>query len=174
MKEIRKLIRERQRPSATTLPASDLACGVRLLSDVEIDQCKVAAFKYLDGLARERGIDVGRFIDADPEAYDRERTRQILFRAFVAPQSDEDAPTVSLFPSVDVVRDLDAVLVNSMLAVYVDHQEVRATERALDGDAVSRFVNECSDQTMADLMLSQLDARTLRSLVRALVERIRG
>lgn len=174
MKEIRKLIRERQKPSATTLPGSEMACGVRLLSDVEIDQCKVAAFKYLDGLARERGIDVGRFIDADPEAYDRERTRQILFRAFVAQHGDEDAHRGPLFPSVDVVRDLDAVLVNSMLSVYLDHQEVRATERALDEDAVSKFVNECSDHAMAELMLAQLDARTLRSLVRALVTRIRG
>lgn len=173
MKELRKLLAERRRPMATTMPVTGAPCAMRLLSDAEIDDAKLAAFRYLEERAKREGVDALRFLAADPEAYDRERGRQVIFRALLQAPKDEDDEPARFFSTADQVRELDSVVLAVLLDVYGDVQEVRTAHRMLLPETVDAFVASGATDDSIDSTLSMLDGPTLRSLVRSLVARVR-
>lgn len=172
MKEIRKLLAARRAPVATKLPSSDIPCSMRLLSDREIDEAKIAAFKHLENKCKDEGVDVLRFLTADPEAYDRERARQVVFRSTLqAPKDEEDDEPARFFSSAEAVRELDSVVIAALLNVYEDVQDVRTAHREIPEATIEAFLDTTKEDRTFPGSLSTLDARTLRALVRALVTR---
>jgi hypothetical protein len=89
-------------------------CGVRSLTSSEMDQCRLDAQAYV----KERRADV--FID--PEILDLAISRNVIFKAFVDPDSKNSDFPDQFFDSLDDVRGLDAPLVTQLFALYANHQ----------------------------------------------------
>lgn len=172
--DVRKLMRARQAPVKTMLPGTEgIPLCVRLLADKDVDAAKLGAFKFLQDEAKRLGVEPGVLLAVDPEIYEREKTRQILFRAFVEttePEPGKERPL--FFPSVAYLRELDTVMVQALLDLYLEHQETRTTERRLDEDAVRKLVGAVSTSENPLALVSLLDHVTLQTLVRELAARL--
>jgi hypothetical protein len=170
-KEIRKLVRERRAAKATTIPSSTLPCAIRLLSDGEIDEARFASIAWLEAECKRRSIDVVHAMHVDPDLFEREKIRQMLHRAYAQPVVHPDADPVPLYPGVDTVRELDAVLIAELFEGYLDLQEVRTAKRSLDDAGAEALVARLTGDD-ADEILSSLDAGSLRRTVRLLAARL--
>lgn len=172
-KDIRLLFRARRAPKAIDLPGTVLDCAIRLLSDGEIDECREAAAVWIDAESKRMSLDLAKMMHIDPELHEREKIRQMLWRAFVQPVTDPDADTRPLFESVDVVRELDAVMVSELFEAYLDLQDARTAKRTLEPAAVELLAATLCGPD-GDEILSSTEAASLRALVRSLAERVRS
>lgn len=102
--------------------ADDVPIAIRLLSESEMDNAKLEAQRYVV----KRKVDV----NIDPEFFDREVQRQIVWRAMIDPLGEGlKAP---LFVSDADVRELDTVTLGNLFNAYLEHQEACSTLRQLD------------------------------------------
>lgn len=169
----RERLAERLRPQTIDVPGFERgSLAVRLLSDKQIGDAKIAAYHYLERECKEAGVSVAGLIDVDAEVYDRERVIQIVHRAFVdAEQVDEDDPTECkpAFPA-SWVRDLDAVTVQTFLDAYLEYQDTKGIRRDVSDEAMDELVASLREPG-GEAGLVLLDAAQLRSIVMLLVRR---
>ena len=165
--EIRGTIAKRREPAVVSMPGNPTVdVGVRLLTEQQIDDAKLAAQRY----TKERGAD----IDLDPEFYDREKVRQVLWRACVsAEQPDEGKDRKPFFPSPRDLHQVDSQVVEGLFEAYVDLQHQRSVFVDPDDAVVERTADLMTrDESSANTLLSHYDAPALRMLIRSLCKRL--
>jgi hypothetical protein len=146
-------------------------CGVRILSDREVDDARADAAAYLDARWKKAGFDVERSVRIDPDSLEREHMRQCLVRAIVEPDSDTAKPT-PLFPSVEVVRELDTTQVQAFWEIYLDwHDAVDPRARLTDAQ-VEELADALKKEPNEPAILAHLPPDTLRSLLRSMAARL--
>lgn len=144
----------------TERDASPVEVGIRILLDDELDDARLEAVRYL----KAKKFDV----QIDPEILDRAIVREVISRACVDPEK----PDRPFFASAEQVRQLDAVLVATFHQHYLDHaDEVNPTLR-LTEEGADELAERLGKEQGASVLLSSLDAPTLRSLVRTLARRL--
>ena len=148
--------------------------GVRILIEEEIDEARLEAVQYINARAKKLALDPHALLLIDGDLLDREITRQLIFRAFV--ETTEDTETKSrkpFFPSPTAVRQLDSVLVVTLFEVYLDQQNFVNPLRAIDDAEVGELVDALGKERGVDVILSQYDAPSLRSLLHFLASELR-
>jgi hypothetical protein len=185
---IRQILKGRRSVSVVPMPgvpdAESAMVGVRVLSGEDVDAAKLDASQYVVAMAKGRGIDPVLLLQLDAEIIDEETRRGILLRAFVkveqaatgwAPALDRQGEPVFYFDGPQAVRQLDTVLRSTLFQLYLDHQETVNPLRSM-GDAASlkeladalKKEPSTADHQLALQILNQLDAPSLRSLLRSM------
>lgn len=133
--------------------------GFRILLGDEGDRASVEAQRYIEK--------IGAKIPIDPEMYDRELIRQQLALCCIDPDSDPKNPR-PFFPDADEVRRLDVVIQRALWQCYLDHLDFVDPSVSLTAEQVAELRDRLGKEQSAEAMLSVLDARSLRSLVRSM------
>jgi hypothetical protein len=156
-KIIRGLLRARMEVAIVTIPEDGSECGVRLLSDSEISEANADAFAEIAKQCKARDVDVSKFLDANPDGFNRAQIHQMTFRAFRDPKSHGEP----LFPSIDTIRSLDASMINALWNTYLDHQDRKAPAKVVQEDEIAAAVAAMVDDPELEYALAQMDAATL-------------
>jgi len=143
----------------------DFECGVRLLSDAEMDEVRIQAVEFCK--ARRADMLV------DPEFLDRQIHRGIVFRAFVDPDS-EAVPPARFFESLDEVRALDPVMVRTLFELYMTHQQATDPLSYMSREEVDSLVESLGKGSSAAGRLSVLDRNTLLSCALSMAHILRS
>jgi hypothetical protein len=168
--ECAALITERLRPQRTDIVGYEKgAICVRLLSDDQVSESRIAAFKHVEAKCKAEGVRILDVAELDPEIHDRERMIQTVHRAFVDPDFDDDFPDAAkLAFSLSVIRAMDSVMVDELYDVYLAYQATRTIRVTLDPEAVAELAEKLREPGN-EAALAALDETGLRVLVMALV-----
>lgn len=155
------------RRSVRRIHFAPLACdiGVRPLTDFEIDAARLEASRYVKKNAAD--------LDIDPEFYDREVRRQMIWRSIVDPDSPAESPA-PFFPSDADVRKLDAAMVHLLFAAYLETQEEIVPSSTLTEEEVDALVDALGKGDGPDRLLIAYGPDTLRRCVRSMASRLRA
>lgn len=150
--------------------------GVRLLLDSEIDQCKIDALQYVRGAADTLKLSVHEMLSISPELLDREEKRMVLYQSFLDVDTLDSAEPQRFFMAPGQLRQLDALLVDTLMELYLAHQNEANPLHGLDEGEVAELVDALgkvseSKDTPIGLLLGLYDAPTLRHFVRILIVR---
>lgn len=143
--------------------------GVRLLADQEIDDARLEAQRYIERRCRLVKLDYTKVIEADEEALQRACEQEIVFRAFVDPDTDPPRP---FFSTLAQVRSLDSVTLRSLIDVYLDHQEVVLPGVTLSDEDVEKLVDALGKGQEPQGVLAHFAPSTLRLFVRSMAVRL--
>lgn len=169
---IQKIIQGRRVVGRTFFPGTRDEIGVQLLTEREIDQARFAAQDYLEGRSKSYDMDLERFVRIDPESFDREHQRQIIYAAFVD-IDDADLPPekrAKFFPDVHAVRTLDSVLTQQLWEAYLDYQDAINPRINLTAKEVEELAASLKDGPISEAVLAPFERSTLTSLVRTLAK----
>lgn len=142
--------------------------GVRCLIEDEVDDCRLQATQYLIGRAKAKKIDFALLMHADPEMLEREINRQLVFRAIVDPEKNDKNEHDPFFPSPQAVRQLDTVLVETLQECWLDQQDYVSPLKSTSESDFVELAEALGKGRGGEAILSELDAVTLRRLVRFL------
>jgi hypothetical protein len=160
---VQEMLRGRKAVRVYSMPfAHEIEVGVRVLSDQEIDDCRLEAQRYVE----KRGAKM----DIDPDFLERETRRQIIWRAFVDAADRESA----FFASDAAVRELDAEMVRSLFDLYSEHQVFVSPFRHLDAAGVKELAEALGKEHDARAYLADCGSDTLRSLCLTLASAVRS
>lgn len=144
-----------------------IECGVRLLSDREIDEARADAATYIEARWKRAGFGAEQAVRIDPDSLEREHMRQVLVRAIVDPDSDVDKPA-PFFPSVEKVRDLDSTVVQALWEAYEDWHNAIDPRSSLNDDEVRELAEALKKEPGTPVLLAHYPPATLRSLLRSM------
>lgn len=171
-KEYARFLEERLAPSKVDIPGFSPGCvAVRLLTDSQATEAKVEAFKHVEKLCKEAGIAVSAFDAADPEALERERQIQMVYRAFVdgEAEADDDDPNLA-FRSAAQVRDLDSVTIDLLFDTYLAFQTSKVARAEFDPTTLDDLLSGLREDG-SEGVLATLDAAQLRMILVAVARR---
>ena len=168
--EFRALLEDRLTPQPVDLHGySRGSVCVRLLTDEQVSEARIEAFRHVDAQCKEAGVAVHGLADIDPEIYDRERMVQTIASAFVEPlKPDEDYDEARPAFRASSIRAMDSVTVDEMYDVYLAYQNSKTIRLKLEGDDLAAFAAALREDGN-EAALSVLDETGLRALVMALV-----
>lgn len=144
---------------------SGIEVGIRSLSDREIDQARIDAQVYLEGICKKGFRSMESVVSIDPEFLEREQERQMLALACV----DPDAPTKPFFDSAVQVRSLESVAVRRLWEMYLSHQDTTNPRRTLTAEQLKELKAALGKEPSCSALLADFERDTLVSLVRILV-----
>lgn len=150
--------------------------GVRILSDSEIDDCRVHASGYMERRAKAMPgqMEGAQLASIDPEFLQREIKRQMIALAFVsATERDGSGKPLPFFPSPDAVESLDPLMVESFFQVYLQHNDYVNPYAFLDEAKITELVDALGKEGADAAWLSLCDADTLGRCVLTLAKRLR-
>lgn len=166
---VKKLLLGRRVVSRVPFPlapeGSEIEVGIRSLADREIDQARVDAQAFIEGMCRRGQQPMERFVALDPEALEREIMRQTVALACV----DPDDPTKPFFASAHQVRDLDSVMVRRLWDLYLSHVDAVNPRRTLTAEQAQELVDALKKEPSQSALLEDFERDTLVTLVRILV-----
>lgn len=171
-KEFAGFIMERLRCSPVDIPGfSRGSASVRLLTDAQTSEAKIAAYKHLEKQCKEAGITVSALDSVDPEAFDREKQIQTVYRAFVdgVPDEDDDDPALA-FSSANSVRELDTVTVDALHETYLAFQTMKIVRPEFESEAIDNLLAGLREPG-SEALLAALDAQALRMILVAIARR---
>lgn len=140
--------------------APKIEIGVRILTDDEQDIARLNAQRYVER--------VGCKIVIDPEMFDRAYQREVVSLAFFDVDTITAKDPRPFFPDADAVRSLDPVLVVSLFEIYADQQDYVNPALSLSPEQITELRDRLGKEQSAEGLLSVLDARSLRSLLRSM------
>lgn len=159
---IRGLLKSRMEVAIVTVPEDGSQCGIRLLSDVEIAECNVDAFAEITSQCKAKGVDAGKFLEANPDGFNRAQLHQMIMRSFRDPASPGDP----MFDSAAQIASLDASMINALWNTYLDHQDRKAPAKVIDETEIPGAVASLVDNAELEYALAQMDAGTLVRMMR--------
>lgn len=170
--ELSQLLQGRRKIHRVEMPGMPgTFVGVRVLLDQEVDDARIEAQKYLQARCKKQGFDLKSYIDADPDALDREHQRQTIWRAFVDPDSDASNPA-PFFPSDAMVRQLDSSTIQRLWEIYLDWLDVMDPRFRLNDEQLDELFEALKKGQGADRVLAQYAPDSLASLLRITVRRL--
>lgn len=140
--------------------------GVRLIADSGFDDARIEASKWFKKVAGDAVI--------DPELFDRERDRQVIYRATVDPLTLDEPRPSPFFPSMDEVRALDTRTVESLMALYLEHAEYVSPLKSLDPDQVNAFIEALKKGPSPEMAAHYFSGFAHDTLVRLLISLARS
>lgn len=171
---VQEILKGRKAARVLPFPGEDSkTIGVRLLTDEEIDHARLDALVYISRhMPAIPELSLERLLFADPELLDREVQRQVIHKAFVNPDQINDPAPDPFFLDPDDVRRLDSVMIETLHQVYLNHQEYANPLSDITEEQAEELVDALGKGPNAPDILSLLDARSLRILVRILGARL--
>lgn len=159
--------REQLKPRPAKYPGTDAPIFVRLLTDQEIDDAKLEAQRYI--AKRKANVDI------DPEYYDREVQRQIIWHAVLHGEPDDKGERAPVFAADSDVRKLSSVEIDGLWRLYLENQERSSVLRDLTDDQVRDLVESVArNEREVTNELGLLDPASLVRLLVAVLKRLGG
>lgn len=150
---------------------SGVECGVRLLSDREVDEARADAATYIEARWKRAGFGAEAAVRIDPDSLEREHQRQMVVRAIVDPDSPVDKPA-AFFPSVEKVRELDSTVVQALWEQYLDWHDAIDPHVRLTDEQLAELADAIKKEPDEPVLLAHFEPATLRSLLRSLALRL--
>lgn len=151
-------------PKPYAYPGTTAPIRVRLLPEGVIDDAKLEAQDYV----KKRKAD----LSIDPEFFDREVQRQIVWKSVLRVDPDEDGQAVQLYPTDADVRALDSVTLEALWRLYLEHQETCSTMRQLAQDEVDELAKSARlSPSSLRIQLSQIDHASLVRITMSVLAR---
>lgn len=178
----RAMMRGRREILAVPFPGMDFddsesKVGIRILLDEEVDQAYADAVQHIGVVAKNLRTTPLALLEANAELLDRENRRQLVFRAYLNVSAEEQpSPDQAkrFFPSPTAVRQLDSELVDTLYAMYLNHQNYVNPLRGLTEQEVGDIASQLGKGPGAAALLGSYDAPTLRTLVHILAGQLQN
>lgn len=166
LEAVKKAVRAQLEPRPYPFPIPGIdgmptTVMVQLLADGEIDDARIEAARYVT----KRKVDLA----IDPEFFDRETQRQIVWRSMLLPEQDEHGHR-RLFPSDVDVRQLPSTAIEALHRLYLDHQDAVAPMQVVTDEQIEATVEVVKKG--GSLVISTLDHPSLVRLVIALAGKL--
>ena len=145
--------------------APDVSVAVRCLTEMENDAARSEAHARVVKRCKPKGWDPVKYIDADPDAFQRLIERQVLWRAFFDADTIESANPEPFFPSDADVDSLTPAQVAGLTEAYLEHQDWTNPQRQLTEEEVAGLVADLGKASTAEVLLSSFAPNTLRACV---------
>jgi hypothetical protein len=160
---IQQRTKEQLAPHPYAYPGTEIPIAVRLLPEREIDDAKLEAQRYVT----KRKAD----LTIDPEFFDREVQRQIVWKAVVHREAGEEGKHAPVFPGDNDIRAVDTVTLEGLWRLYMENQERCATLRRLTEAQIDALAKEVRARPgAATRQLSELEHATLVRLCVSLLD----
>ena len=173
-RRVQEILKGRRASRVLPFPGDDeRTIGIRLLADQEIDNARLDALVHLSRhMPAIPEMSLERLCLVDPELLDREVQRQVIYKAFVNPDTIKNPEPEPFFADPDDVRGLDSVMVETLHQAYLNHQEYANPQSTLTDEQVDELVDTLGKEQSGPDILSLLDARSLRILVHSMAARL--
>lgn len=149
--------------------------AVRLLTDAEVDGCRLRAFGTLQTMAKAQGWDAALITDVDPDLADRLKVREVVAAAMYDPATTGSEAPVRFFSSAaEVAKECDATTVERLMSLYVEHQDSAAPLRSMTDAEVQEFVEALGNGQRATASLAVLERNTLSRLLTSMACALRS
>lgn len=142
--------------------APDSLVGIKLLTDSELDGCRVRAQEHV----RKHKIEML----IDPEFFDRALHRETIAAAFRDPSDAEQF----YFPRADVVAELDSMTVRALYELYITHHHSLDPYAFASEEEVIALSEALGKSETGAEHLSLFDAVSLRSLLLSMASTVRA
>jgi hypothetical protein len=173
--QVTAVVRGARAPRTVAFPGREgVVVAVRLLTDQEIDDCRLRAFAALKKGAEKNGWDVATLTDVDPDLLARMQTREIIARAFIDSETTENEKPTPFFSSADEVgREVDAPTVELLFTLYLEHQSFVAPLKSASEEEVKALAEALGKAPPASV-LAAFDRSTLVRLCTSLASALRS
>lgn len=156
-------------PREVTFPGDEgTRLRVRLLTERELDKCRIGAVSYV----KEHRVDT--VVDRD-DTLERERIRQIIWNAFIA-TADVKGEQVRFFATPSDVRDtLDPTTIDRLYEIYLNHQAEIADAAVPSEETLEKAIDTALAGTehTVEFFLRALNGPGLRAVAALLFARLR-
>lgn len=155
-------------------PESGAQIAVRLLTESELDACRLEGQAKLRAFCEGRKWDPTTAVDIDPSMVTRWQERQVVWAAFY------DASTISgekperFFPTLRDVEELDATTLTRLHEAYAYHQEEVAPLRKMEPKEIDELVSSLGNASSASAELHRFERSTLVRLCLSLASALRS
>lgn len=153
---------------------NEVKVAVRVLSDSEIDACRVQAQQLLRTNATQRGWDPVTVTDIDPEHFERLVQRQIVWWAYYDVETIGKDKPERFFPTYDDVAALDTTSVQLLFALYTEHQSFVAPLRTASGEEVKDLIEALGKGHGSPALLGGFERSTLVRLCISMASALRS
>jgi uncharacterized protein YfdQ (DUF2303 family) len=148
--------------------------AVRLLTESDVDKCRVMALADLQTIAKQRGVDLAAVTNSDPELQQRLIERHIVWLAFYDHETIEQKSPGRFFELPSEVASLDSTTASKLLELYIEHQILTTPfTTATTEEAVKEIVEALGKGQSAAASLVQYERNTLARLVHILASKLR-
>lgn len=154
--------------------SDDLRIAMRVLTEAELDECRLAAQTELRDRAKSRGWDSSGVVDVDPELLSRMIERHIVFRATYDPDTIDGDDPVRFFSVPKDVTQLDSVTATKLSELYLEHQEWCSPLRQMSAEDVDALVDALGKAQMPEVFLGAFAPSMLRRFAISLASRLRA
>ncbi len=164
---VREIVDGPRRHRVIPLPGNpEVKVAVRVLTEAEIEGCRVEAQVQLRKEAQQRSWDPGGVVLLDPQLFQQKINRQIVWRAFFdADTLTGETPPQLFFESEAVVMGLDTDTVDRFLEAYLEHKQWVSPLRALTVDEAKEFLEALKKTPDPAVLLSGFEHRALVNLL---------
>lgn len=152
----------------------EVKVAVRVLTDAEMDGCRVQAQHIVRTTATQRGWDPIAANDLDPEHFERMVHRQIVWWAFYDVETIGKEKPERFFPTYDDVASLDTTSVQRLLALYLEHQHFVAPLHMASGEEVKELVEALGKGQGSPVLLDGFERSTLVRLCTSMASALRS
>jgi len=139
----------------------ELTIAVRVLSEAELDSCRVQAQGAVRQIARKAGWDPKDVVDVDPDLFERLHQRAIVARAFYDPDTTKSKTPIPFFTGPDQVAEVESVVVDDLMRLYLEHQRWVNPLMGLDEEGVRELVETLGKEQRPEVYLGLYERDTL-------------
>lgn len=155
-------------------PESGATVAVRLLTEAELDGCRLEGQAKLRAFCEGRKWDPTTAVDIDPSLVTRWQERQVVWAAFYDAATVESERPERFFPTVRDVEELDATTLTRLHEAYALHQEEAAPLRKMDDKEIEELVVALGNASSASAELHRFERSTLARLCISLASALRS
>lgn len=166
--QVQAIVKGAKRFSTIAFPGAPTESGVqiavRLLTEAELDGCRLEAQARLRAFCEGRKWDPTTAVDMDPSLVTRWQERQVVWAAFFDAATVESGEPKRFFETYRDVEQLDATTVTRLHEAYVQHQEWVAPLHKMTAEEVEELVTALGNASSASAELHRFERSTLARL----------
>jgi hypothetical protein len=156
-------------------PESGIKVGIRVLTEAELDACRLEAQRIIRSECEKRKWDPTTFVDIDPSALIRHQERQLVLMSFLDAESiGEDKEQRRFFPTLKDVESLDATTLTRCREAYDENQEWVSPVTKLSQEEALELVASMGNESSASVELHRFERSTLVRLCITLASALRS
>lgn len=171
--DIRRALISPTRPRRVTFPGRpEIPLGVRLLDDLELDDCRIEAQRKIRQRASTRSWNVVEMSALDPTLMERMVEREIVLRAFLDADTIESEKPIPFFAGDGDLAALGSAGVTDLMELYNEHQEWMNPHLKMSEEDERAFLEELGKGPSAELSLTAIEPSMLRRCVISMAKRL--
>lgn len=148
--------------------------AIRVLTDYELDQCRLAAQKWVRDQCKRRGWKTEAAVEVDPQLLDRAIERELLWWACYDSETVSDDEPVRFFEKSLDVGKLDQTQIAALTSAYIERQQWTTPLLQADDEEVDELIEALGKAQVPEVFLGRYAPSTLSRLLITLASRLRS